>query len=469
MFLLLCVAWATDPLPPEREPGAAPAAYAIPTDPVLDALIRESLAARPEIAAAEDAVRARGERAVQAGALPDPTLSVGIQNDGFRSIEIGRMESSYVSLMASQAFPWPGKLALRTDISELQVGVAESELSRARLGTEAEVRRAYVDLLLARERLRLLGRLTELWDQSEKVARVRYETGEGNQADVFRAQLERGRLQQRKWSLEAEERVRVQALNRLRVRPLDAPIEPPVVLRDLPLPELGERDALLEDTLRRSPELAAARLAVEQAGRATALARKGWAPDLSVGAGLMARGPLPPMWAAEVSFPIPAYGGRKQARAVAENVALADAAERQADALAQVLAERVAERAAQWAALREVVELYRRGLLVQSAATAESTLGQYQVGRVGFTSVLEAVAGYIGDEDAFVQSLAELHRIAIQHAEVSLDPVGLSTGAMGGTGMSSSPAAGPAAPIRGGAPGPAPAAASDASTSSMGM
>lgn len=443
--------------------------YVIPTDPTLDALIRESLAARPELRAAEDAVRAGRERVVQAGALPDPSLSIGVQNDGFTSIEIGRMEGSYASFMATQTFPWPGKLALRTDIAELATVSMEAALDRARLSTEADVRRGYLDLLLVRERGRLLARLVELWRQSEQVARVRYEAGEGNQADVMRAQLERARLQQRQWSLDAEERVGLQALNRLRVHTLDTPIETPTALRDLPLPDLPDAADALADALRRSPELAAARLAADQAAQAIALARKGYWPDVSVTAGVMARGQLPPMWQAGVSFPIPAYAGRKQARAIAEREALADADRRRADALTQLLGERVSERTTQWIALRQVADLYRQGLLVQSAATAESTLGQYQVGRVGFTSVLEAIAGYIGDEDAYVQSLAALHRIAILHAEVSLTAVGLSTGAMGGSGMSGTAAAsGGAAPMSAGAAG-SPTPTAEATSSSMGM
>ena len=47
-------------------------------------------------------MRAERERVPQAGALPDPVLSLGIQNDGFSEIMIGKMETSFYQVMLSQ-------------------------------------------------------------------------------------------------------------------------------------------------------------------------------------------------------------------------------------------------------------------------------------------------------------------------------------------------------------------------------
>ncbi len=157
--------------------------------------------------------------------MPDPMLQVGIQNDGFTSIEIGQMPTSFVSVMATQTFPWPGKLRLREEVAQLGASQNTKLLARIRLSTEAEVRRAYLDLVLARDRLTLLDQLHATWERSAAFAQVRYETGGGAQADVLRAQLELSRLEQRKFALLAQERGRVQTLNRLRSHPLAEPID----------------------------------------------------------------------------------------------------------------------------------------------------------------------------------------------------------------------------------------------------
>ena len=421
------------PLPPPTPPAASsspapatrvapsPAGAPLPADPTLARLIAESLAVRPELERSAAVVRARKERAPQAGALPDPMLQVGIQNDSFSNIEIGNMETSYLWLMASQTFPWPGKRDLRRGVAELEGVEAEQVLARVRLSTEAEVRRAYLDLLLVRDRLALLAQLEALWSKSFGVARARYEAGDGAQSDVLRAQLEQNRIRQRRVTLEAEEKSRLLALNRLRARPLDAPIETSVTIRELPALADQESRFSSERALLESPEVGAARLAVRRAERSVGVAEREYYPDLTVGAGVMWRAELPPMWQVSLGGPLPVYASSKQSRAVAENQAWAAAARHDVTALEQLVALRTAERRAVFASLRQTIDLYEQGLLVQSRATTESTLAQYEVGRVSFASVLEATAGLIADQDGFLESIAAAHRVLIAEAERSLD------------------------------------------------
>ena len=128
----------------------------------------------------------------------------------------------------------------------------------------------------------------------------------------------------------------------------------------------------------------------------------------------MPRGQLEPMWLAGVSVGLPVWSYRKQNRAVAESRARADASAGGAEAIEQILRLRVAERRSAYEAVVETARLFREGLLVQSRATAESTLAQYRVGKVTFASVLEANAGYIGDEEGFLarrrRRAADRHR-----------------------------------------------------------
>jgi outer membrane protein TolC len=424
-------------------------------DPVLARLVEESLAARPELRQAQAAVRAERERVPQAGALPDPILSLGIQNDGFEEIQIGTMETSFWQVMLTQPLPWPGKRGLRTDSARLSANQAEAGAQRVRLSTEADVRRAYVELVLARDRLALLGRLEALWQKSAGTARARYEAGEAAQSDVLRAQLELNRLRQRRLSLLATERAALQALNRLRGVPLDAPIETTATMRALGAPPVPTVEAAVEDALARSPELAEARLGRSRAEVQANLARRERYPDLSVNAGIMPRGGLEPMWLAGVSIGLPLWSSRKQSRAVAEQVARAEAGGLAAEAVEQVVRLRAAERRTALEAIAGSLDIYAGGLLVQSQATTESTLAQYRVGKVTFASVLEANAGYVADEDAYLLALADAHRLAIASAEVALDPAGgggagaLAGGAMPGAGATGGGGAAAPAPGRG--------------------
>ncbi|HET7543322.1 MAG TPA: TolC family protein [Polyangiaceae bacterium] len=408
---------------------------ALPSDATLSLLIEQSLAARPELARARAIVRANQERVPQANALPDPMLEIGIQNDGFKSIEIGTMETSYLSFMAKQTFPWPGKRRMQGEIAETGVSQAKAAIARAELSLEAEVRKTYLDLLLARDRLELLARLEVLWQNAQAQTRTLYQTGGGSQSDIMRADLELLRLRRRRLALETEDRTRVQALNRLRNHPLDEPIQTTSHLQDLGSPEKWRATFQQDKAVARSPELAAARDSITRYQRASELAHRGYYPDFTVGAAYMYRGSLPPMWQVTLAGPIPIFGGSKQSRAEAESTELASAARSETEALTQAIRFRSKERQTVFAYALENLGIYEQGLLVQSQATAESTLVQYRAGKVTFASVLEANAGYLADQEGYLQSLAEAHRILIAEAEISLDPTPLGSAGSSGSGM----------------------------------
>jgi outer membrane protein TolC len=420
-----------------------PTATAAADDAVLTELIAQSLAARPELAQARALERAERERAPQVTAHADPMLAVGIQNDGFTSWQVGKMETSFLSIMASQTLPWPGKRALRGEVATLAAKASGQVVARLLLATEAEVRRGYLALMVARERLGLLDELEAVWERSAAVARFRAESGQGAQADVLRAQLELNRMKTRRWALQAEVATAIAGLNRLRGHRLDELITPPRRLAELALPVApvtGADGPALADAVARSPELAVAALATTSAAQATALAGKATLPDLTVSVGLMVRGTdLPPMWLATIGGPLPIFGEGRKAHAVAEGEARQAAAAAGAQAVRELIGLRVVQRRTALAATLATIGLYQGGLLIQSAATADSTLSQYQVGKLGFASVLEANAGLIADREGYLYALAQAHGLAIDAAEVNLGP---SAPGAGGAPASGGPAMG---------------------------
>ena len=446
--------------------SASPGGSELGRDSVLAGLLRDALGNRPELAQAQATVKADQARVPQARALPDPVVSFGIQNDGFKSLQIGLMETSYWSITAAQTFPWLGKRGLRAKAQSLGAKESEADLERARLTVRAEVERGYLDLLLVRDQLRILGTLEALWMQAEGLSRSRYETGGGAQSDVLRAQLERSRLQQQRWALVAEERRRVAVLNRSVGRPLDRPIPTAVSLGDMADPSLPDSSSAEAAIEARSPELQRARLAAEQSGALVSLARKDFFPDLTVVGGVMPRGgTFEPMWQAGVSVPIPLWAASKQSQAVSEYRLRGQAAESNTEAVRRLVRQRLEERRTMLGALLETNRLYRSGVLIQSEATVSSAMAQYTVGRVPFASVLEALSGFLTDLVGFYESVAATQRIDIAQRELSLDPVtGPALGGPGGASMSGSSGMNASSARAGSAP---PASAAGSTSSAM--
>src|SRR5436190_15166120 len=261
----------------------------------LERLIDEATSASPEVAQAQAELQAERARVPQAGALADPSLTLGIQNDGFKSIQIGTMETSFFNIMLTQPLYWPGKRGLREQVASLAARRAEARLARARLNVEGRVRRGWIGLLLLRGQMDLLAEQQHLWSQAEQTARSRYESGQVPQSDLLRAQLERVRLVQRRWALEAELANQVAELNRLRRRPLDESLPQSGRLADLADPPLLAEGEAQRDAQARSPELQAARMGTDESDHRVALARKERLPDFAVTAAIMPRGSLEPM------------------------------------------------------------------------------------------------------------------------------------------------------------------------------
>jgi outer membrane protein, heavy metal efflux system len=425
-----------------------------PADPVLESLIEESLSHRPELKQADLMARAEHDRVAQAGTLSDPTLSLGMQNDGFKGIEIGKMETSFWQVMVTQPVPWPGKLSMRREVARKGARLAEASASRARLTAEADVRRAYLELLLVRDRLGLLTRKEELWTRAEALAKARYETSEGSQSDILRSQLERNRLRQKRAALDAEARTRLEALNRLRGRSLDEPLPTTATVAGLGLPEVGPLEQAVADAERRSPELTAARAEAERAEAQVDLSRRERFPDLAVTAAIMPRGGLEPMWQAGISVTLPIFSAEKASHAVKESEARAAASQGSVEAVEEVVRLRAHERQALLESLDESARLYRDGLLIQSQATADSTMSQYRVGRATFASLLEAIGGVIGDEEGYLEAIASARRVEIAAREVSLEPAAVGGGTLGGGPVPGQAGMGQGATAGAGAPAP---------------
>ena len=428
-----------------------PAPAAAGEDPTLLALIQDAEARNPDLAQARLLVDADRERIPQAGALPDPALSLGIQNDGFHKIEVGQMETSFYQVMLTQPMPWPGKRGLRGEIAQLGAQATEVAVSRTRLSMEANIRRSYTGLLLVRGQLKLLEDQALFLQQAEATAKSRYEVGQGVQADLLRAQLERTRLNQTRFQLQSEERIRQGELNRLRGMDPATAIPTPWTLDQVPDPQPAPADFLAK-AVAESPELRSARLGIQQAQRNLDLARLNRHPDFSVSAGLMPRGGLEPMWTASVGITLPLWSRNKQQRAVAEQEYRQSASGWEVEKLRCLLEQRIQERDSELTSALQVLQLYRAGLLVQSEASYRATLSQYTVGRAPFLSVLEALNGWIADQSGLLQAKAQAQAIQIAQNELNLGATpGIGAPALSGSAMGSAAAAPAAAQAAAGA------------------
>ncbi len=390
-----------------------------PDDPHLASLIQDALASNPKLKEARAALDAERAKVPQAGALPDPMISVGYQNDGFSGLTYGKSSFAFALVGVSQTFPYPGKRKLREQIAQAGVSAAEAGQERVRRDLVAAVKRAYYDLLRLRGQRALLETQSTLWDQVVQASQARVEAGAGSMGDLLRAKLERARLAQRQAELEGRVTGQVAELDRLAGRAPMAPIEG-ADLATLPLPPAPDGGEA-ERALAESPELSEARHHLVHFQQQVDLAKLDTHPDFTVGAAYMPQGSMPGMWSLNVGFSLPIWAGRKQRQAVAQSRAEAEGEGYRIHDLEQRLQALTQARAARLKADLEVAKLYQDGLLAQSDAAYRAALAQFATGSATFRETLEALSDRLKDRGDYLDALAQARFDAIELERAALD------------------------------------------------
>ncbi|HAV72230.1 MAG TPA: TolC family protein [Stenotrophomonas sp.] len=378
------------------------------TEPIpghsLESIRAWVLAHNPELRALDFEAQAAEARIQPAGALPDPTASVGFRgldpDKPWRSAGADR-ELDYA---LRQRFPLWGKRGLaRTAASQDAVAVGLDRITTARdLLADAEA--AYARYWHADQAVAILDRRIALLRQVEEIAGVRYALGRAAQQDAIRAQVEQTSLKRERIERLAAKQEAAATLNAVLGRRSDAPLVTPDEA-----PRLTVHSASLAEALDRADGHPAVRSQQARAAAAhtnVVLERRNRFPDLTLGVGAMQLGngieSTELMLELEIPFQQRARRERERGSRLLEDAALA-----RMDATLRAVEERSTTAWSQWTSARERRGLIENTLLPQADATWQSALASYQVGEVDFGTLLEALNEWQGADLARVDALRD--------------------------------------------------------------
>ncbi|MBH1659553.1 TolC family protein [Stenotrophomonas maltophilia] len=378
------------------------------TEPVpghsLESIRAWVLEHNPELRAMDFEAQAAEARIQPAGALPDPTASLG-----FRGLDPDKPWRSAgaereVNYALRQRLPLWGKRALaRTAASQDAVAVGLDRRTPAR-ALLADAEAAYARYWHADQAVAVLDRRIALLRQVEEMAGVRYALGRAAQQDAIRAQVEQTRLPRERIERRATKPAAAATLNAVLGRRADAPLAtadeaPRLAVHSASLAEaLDDADA---PPAVRSPQARAA-----AARTNVVLQRRNRFPDITLGVGAMqfGNGIESTELMFEVEIPFQQRARRERER---ESRLLEDAALARRDATLRAVEERGASAWSQWTNARERRGLIENTLLPQADATWQSALASYQVGEVDFGTLLEALNEWQGADLARVDALRD--------------------------------------------------------------
>ena len=391
--------------------GQPPASAPTP----LTQLLAEAQANNSQVAAAHDAWQAAKQVPRQVSTLPDPTftyqnLSVGSPRPfaGYTNNDF-----AYIGIGASQDLPYPGKLRLRADAAKREADVKDMDLNATMASVADAVKTDYIHLAYLQQTLGILGENEHVLDQLIKDATAHYEVGQGSQADVMEAQVERTKIVREITAARQQIGDTEADLKGLLHRDQDSPDIVAEHLRENPLRDTSAH--LLEMVRERNPQIQVDASSVRTGNAALASAKREGKPDFS----------LSYMWQ-QTDRKYPDYymftfnlrlPRKARVRAEVEEAAekLAQSQETLDAHLQQQLAQ-VRRGYVEAKGDEEQLDEYQHGLIPQSDAAYRSTLNSYASNREVLTHVLLYFVNVLNMKLDEAQVLAD-HETTLAHLE----------------------------------------------------
>lgn len=372
----------------------------------LDDVERIALIRNPEIEVAVRRVAIVEAHVPAAGALDDPIAMY--RGWGVPLQQPWNFNDAQNMFSVTETLPGPGKRALRTSVAKSDVAESKAELEQVRLEVRVRVHKAFDDMLLADDELRVHQQHVAIARQAIEAARIKYAVGKVPQQDILKAQIALTQLAEHMIRFDRDAELALARLNTLLGRDPAAPLN---VRGEYAVAEPLPSAQTLEDlALRSRPDLVMARVAAERSDKEQALAKKAYVPDFTVSGGYMLMPPTADMrnnYMVEGSMNLPWLNHRKHNAEIAEATASATEQDAELAALRNAAFGQVQEALVQAQAAQKFALLYHDQLQPQAEATLQSSVIAYENDKTNFLDLLDSQMTVIDIDLAWVQAVAD--------------------------------------------------------------
>jgi len=310
----------------------------------------------------------------------------------------------------SQALPGPGKRALRTGIAESDADVAKAQLAMVRLEIQVEVRKAFNDLLLADEEMRIHDEHMGIGRQAIEAARIKYSVGKVSQQDILKAQVALSRVAEQMIRADQDVGMARARLNTLLGRDAAAVLSVRGELTALSV--LPTIKSLEDAALRSRPDLDEARRASERSHKEQALAKKNGLPDFTVSAGYMlmpAGSNIRNNYMVEGEMSLPWLNRRKHDEEVGEAAAAATAQDAELAAQRNSAFGEIQLALVEAQSSQRLAVFYTDQLRPQAEATLQSSVIAYENGKTDFLDLLDSQMTVIDIDLSWLQAMGDFN------------------------------------------------------------
>jgi cobalt-zinc-cadmium efflux system outer membrane protein len=380
---------------------------AVPGPVSLQTLVAEALEQNPEIKAMRRGFDMMRARISQAKALPEPTLSYGYAGNAafVPPFDIQKGDPASARMLSfTQEVPYPGKLAIKGKMANVEAEAEWWIYEQVRLNVVAEVKDAYFDLFYLHKAIDTVTKNRELVEKFARIAEAGYSVGKGVQQDVLKAQVEISKLTDQLTVLEQRRQTAEARINSLLFREPETPVGRPEEIK--PREFTHSLAELNEAALTNYPALKVQRRKIDREQYGVELARKDFYPAFTVGLTYFNRPGMPEMYGVNVGVKIPLYFWQRQRPAVAEATAGARAERERLENATSLLFFRVKDRYLAVTTAQRLRKLYGTTIIPQSSLSLESAIAEYEVGKVDFLTLLDNLVTLLSYELGYYEQLS---------------------------------------------------------------
>jgi cobalt-zinc-cadmium efflux system outer membrane protein len=366
----------------------------------LEMAVRLAMENNPEIhVLAADVSAAQGE-ATAAKTWENPEISVA---PGYKQFRESSDKQFHADFGLEQTFEWPGKRTLRRAIAEKNIAERKLALDGFRSQLAIQVRRAYLNLMVAHEVVTLRERRQAIARSFVEAARKKVEAGFAPEFEATKAEVEVVSAQKALREALAQHDAARFALNTLMGRRSDDPL---AIVGKLDMDAaVPDQMTLLEKALTQNPAVKIQEAEVERTGLSLQSVRKSRMPDFKAGPSVeFTRDEQ--IIGFGVSLPLPLWNNKKGEVAIAtagQQKALAELEKLRREILCDVTTA-----AENLAAEKDALAYYTPALREKLQAALEVAGQSYSEGRTPLLLYLEAQRTYFDTQVAYFETMKNI-------------------------------------------------------------
>jgi len=387
--------WAEEPKPPAAE---------------LASLVAAAVANNPELKSSRSRWQMFVAKSKQSGALEDPMFMFKLQNMLAREPLVFNKDPQSAKVIGiSQQLPFWGKRALKQDVAQYEAESYKWAIEERKLELTRMVKETWYQIWAVDKGLEIVDKNLKILTDFVTITESKYSVGQGVQQDIYKAGLEKSKMLDMQITLRQQRKSLEANLNYLLYRPGNTPVG---TISDFSLPQLPlSAEQLNEAALEKRPQIKNLASLANKGQASHRLAQKEFYPDFNLSFEYMFReesmnDPGFNMFTVGVTFNLPFQQERRRAM-LAESASETNMATDELNALKNTISYTINNILAQLDRRRNLVDLYKGGIIPQAEQSLESAVISYRVNKVDFLSLLDGRMTLFNYERELYESQAE--------------------------------------------------------------